>query len=281
VSADDGALITIQARTLYSMFTSLLFLAGQVFVVVMFVGVLFENHKQTTKIRGGDHDLTPTWLHGLIQVTRLDQNWCMFSPTPPKESSWFRFEGMLQEDFDAEQAGNSTGAVADAALPLVVDFFAKGGMFKDFETAVAPDLSMSAERRSDLYIDYGSHRWYKYWETVGNHAARDMLRSGLSRWVCTQWNSRHYRKISTTRLWWEVQTIHLNYTRTRADPLFLESRPCPEATLALGPQWQSPNSVEEIPDAIPVAEEMSDASIVDAALDNEPMVVAEPDPSQV
>jgi HTTM domain len=237
---DSGRFVRIETDSLLSLASSCLFLAGQALVVVLAVGMLLENAKQTTRIRKNEWALLPDPLNCIVVGARLDQSWSMFSPQPPKESAWFRFQATLQPGFDPSLVPSAepraSVAAADAELPELVDFFRDGGMFKNFETAVAPDLSNSTAPREDLHVDFGAHRWYKYWENLGNHAQRKTIRDGLVRYACTQWNSKHFRKIVQTEIFWERQTVNLDYTRTREEAKLLERTPCPDDTLLLGPQ---------------------------------------------
>jgi len=106
--------------------------------------------------------------HQLAYVLRLDQGWNMFSPQPPKSHWWHVIHGQLD---DGTQ----------------VELFKNEGLFK-FEI----NTEVNFEKPDPFYPSYGNHRWFKYWENGFNANNADAMRLELGRYICREFNSRHF-----------------------------------------------------------------------------------------
>ncbi|KAF2077349.1 hypothetical protein CYY_001352 [Polysphondylium violaceum] len=106
--------------------------------------------------------------HQLAYLLRLDQGWNMFSPQPPKSHWWHVIHGQLD---DGTQ----------------VELFKNEGLF-NFEI----NTEVNFEKPDPFYPSYGNHRWFKYWENGFNSNNADALRLELGRYICREFNSRHY-----------------------------------------------------------------------------------------
>jgi len=127
----------------------------------------------------------------------------MFAPHPPTSTWWHILEGHLS---DGE----------------TIDILANGGMFHWQGSALSFDPPKS------VADDYGSHRWFKYWEILGSHEKREHIRMMMTRFVCKKWNNLHPdQKLMHVKLHYEQLENHLNGTRTRKKSLLLWDSDCP------------------------------------------------------
>jgi len=107
-------------------------------------------------------------------LTRIDQQWNMFSPGPPKMNWWYTIEGLLDDESRVE--------------------IWRDGLLK-WQPTVAP---FSVSKPESLGKVIGNHRWVKYYEYLNWGENVDIVRLNFGRYICREYNSRHAGK---TRLW--------------------------------------------------------------------------------
>lgn len=90
----------------------------------------------------------------------------MFSPQPPHASFFFTIPGYLV---------NNTK----------VELFRNGGLW-----SWEPNAEVDFGFPKDIYKDFRSHRWFKFFEN-GFVPQQDYLRLSFGRWICREFNKRH------------------------------------------------------------------------------------------
>ncbi|EGC29606.1 hypothetical protein DICPUDRAFT_158792 [Dictyostelium purpureum] len=134
----------------------------------------------------------PPSIHWLVFLTRVDQMWSMFSPRPPNQHWWYTFEGTLDNGDRVELWNND-------------------GLF-----TWEPNYEPYTRDKPNPYPScIGNHRWFKVYENLNNGAGYELIRLGLGKWICREYNARHF----DNRLWkfniiYRNELQHLNNTRS-------------------------------------------------------------------
>jgi len=118
---------------------------------------------------------TPHSLRSALWMTQLDQYWGMFAPRPPDVMWWYNIEGDLHDGRKAEVSND-------------------GALFT-FE----PNIPHTFDKPQSVHNSMGNHRWFKLFENgLNSHEHKEDLRLNFGRWLCREYNSRHY---GNDRLW--------------------------------------------------------------------------------
>lgn len=110
----------------------------------------------------------PQSLNGFALALRVDQQWSMFSPRPPQSHWWYTFEGELDDGTPMELWNND-------------------GLFT-WKGNIAP---YSRDKPDPYPSCIGNHRWFKVYENLNSGNGYELIRLGLGRWVCREWNLRY------------------------------------------------------------------------------------------
>lgn len=123
----------------------------------------------------GRHEYsTPNSVNWMIWAFQVEQYWGVFAPRPPDSYWWYNIHGELDNGTE-------------------VELWANGGLF-----TWEPNPS-HWEKPNPVYISFKNHRWFKYYENgLNTHPNNDLLRLNFGRWICREFNKRHY---GPHRLW--------------------------------------------------------------------------------
>jgi len=116
----------------------------------------------------GSQNHLPYSMNWIGVLLRIDQSWNMFSPHPPKSHWWYVFEGNLD---DGTQ----------------VEIFKNEGLW-NWE----PNQPFNFDKPDPFSNSFGNHRWYKYFENGYNGRDTETLRLNFGRYLCREYNSRHF-----------------------------------------------------------------------------------------
>jgi len=112
---------------------------------------------------------TPHSLRSVLYATQLDQYWGMFAPRPPDVMWWYNIEAELHDGRKAEISND-------------------GSLFT-FE----PHFPHTFDKPYSVHNSMGNHRWFKLFENgLNSHDYRDELRLNFGRWLCREYNDRHW-----------------------------------------------------------------------------------------
>ena len=134
------------------------------------------------------------------EILRLNQNWVMYTPTPPRESGWFSVVGYAEGASDAGPAADLQAVDLMAALRTDV------WEWSDDPSATI-ELAMAAVPPVPAEL-YPSSRWEKMFENylklvhkpgsergwgcaAGGEKMRDARLGTMARWFCGRWDGAH------------------------------------------------------------------------------------------
>jgi len=129
----------------------------------------------------------------MMLITRLDQSWNMFSPSPPHSSWWYVIE-------------------AELVNSKKIELFTKGGIH-----TWIPNEVISYDQPPEDFVDcFRNHRWYKFFENGYNDPANEFIRLSFGRYICREYNSRRQggEQIFQFDVHWISHTVDLNGTKS-------------------------------------------------------------------
>lgn len=100
----------------------------------------------------------------------IEQSWGMFSPHPPKAHWWYIIW--------VEQDDGKT-----------FELFRNAGLF-----TWEGNTPYSLEKPNPFHESFKNHRWFKFFEIGYNNKNRQDLRLSFGRWLCREYNARHYKE---------------------------------------------------------------------------------------
>lgn len=123
----------------------------------------------------------PDWLTRIFLVTRLEQKWDMFAPTPLIYDGWYVVEGTLVDGRKVDMTNRGTGI---------------------------PELGpASFDKPADVASMYADQKWRKYLVNLTGEQFVP-LRFWYASWVCRQWNSSddpRLVKLASFQIWFVVE----------------------------------------------------------------------------
>jgi len=147
----------------------------------------------------------PPSLHWTVFLIRVDQMWSMFSPRPPAAHWWYLFEGELDDGTPMELWNNQ-------------------GLY-----TWEPNLAPYSREKPDPYPPcIGNHRWFKIYENLNTGQGYELIRLGMGRWVCREFNSRHLgpKRLHKFNIVYRNEKQNLDNTRTIQNDIILWSHIC-------------------------------------------------------
>jgi hypothetical protein len=118
----------------------------------------------------------PAPLLAAASVTRLDQEWSLFAPSPVRDDGWYIVPGRLRD-----------GGRVDLMGVLRGDFSA--------------DRDVSLEKPRPVSATFGDKSWRKYLTGIGWDKERNAeQRAHFGRFLCQEWNRRHAPERQVVRL---------------------------------------------------------------------------------
>eukprot|EP01133_Synstelium_polycarpum_P009234 gene9234-10832_t len=147
----------------------------------------------------------PEDYHWVVFFIRIDQMWSMFSPRPPSVHWWYTFEAELDD-------GSQTEIWNNQQL-----FHWKGNP--------AP---YSRDKPNPYPDCIGNHRWFKIYENLNTGTGYEIVRLGMGRWVCREWNRLHPldKRIHKFNIVYRNEKQNLDNTRTLLNDVVLWSHVC-------------------------------------------------------
>ncbi|EFA76512.1 hypothetical protein PPL_10280 [Heterostelium album PN500] len=149
----------------------------------------------------------PQNLNWLVFFVRVDQMWSMFSPRPPSIHWWYTFEAELDD-------GQQT------------ELWANDGLFT-LEGNPAP---YSRDKPYPYASCIGNHRWFKVYENLNTGSGYELIRLGMGRWICREWNLKHTgpKRLHKFNIVYRNEKQNLDNTRTLLNDVILWSHVCYE-----------------------------------------------------
>eukprot|EP01132_Coremiostelium_polycephalum_P004161 gene4161-5209_t len=147
----------------------------------------------------------PENLNWFVFLIRMDQMWSMFSPRPPSIHWWYTYEAELDDGTQMELWNNE-------------------GLFT-WEGNPAP---YSREKPDPYHECIGNHRWFKVYENINTGNGYELVRLGMGRWVCREWNARHTgdKRLYKFNMVYRNEKQNLDDTRTLLNDVVLWSHVC-------------------------------------------------------
>ncbi|EGG22493.1 hypothetical protein DFA_04621 [Cavenderia fasciculata] len=161
----------------------------------------------------------PPQLNWVLFSLRLDQMWSMFSPRPPAIHWWYTFEGELDDGTQMEMWNNE-------------------GLF----TWKGNPAPYSREKPYPYAPCIGNHRWFKVYENMNTGGGYELIRLGMGRWVCREWNLRHQgnERLHKFNIVYRNEKQHLDGTRSPLNDIVLWSHVCYEKPAIVAPTIPPP-----------------------------------------
>lgn len=140
----------------------------------------------------------------LMWTSRMDQQWNMFSPSPPKASFFYTMPGEL---VNGQQ----------------VELFRDGAIFN-----WKYNMEVSWDPPSDWKASFRSHRWFKFFENGFNQGHMDHLRLSFGRFLCREYNSRYpvAEQVFTYQIYYNQQNVNAEGVKTVGKKELLWSHRC-------------------------------------------------------
>ncbi|KYR02174.1 hypothetical protein DLAC_00988 [Tieghemostelium lacteum] len=137
-----------------------------------------------------------------FQMARLlsfDQNWKMFSPSPPKNTWWNVIHGKLQDGTE-------------------VELFKNEGLF-NFEI----NTDVNFDKPVPFKASFGNHRWFKFWENgfYRHDGKANVVRLDFGRFICREFNSRHFgnQRLEEFKIYYVYYNLNVDGTHTSTEIL--------------------------------------------------------------
>jgi predicted DCC family thiol-disulfide oxidoreductase YuxK len=161
--------------------------------IIILIAYVFIWNVRTLPYKGVEN--IPNGPRFIAEVTRLDQKWSMFAPTPLSEDGWYVFPGELVNG-------------------SLVDVFQDGS-------------PVTYEKPEDVSELYENQRWQKYLMNLWINTNKD-YRLYYGRYICREWNKGHEggQKLKNFKIVFMLEITNLDGSEQEPTPTTIWNHVC-------------------------------------------------------